>query len=447
MSIETNSQTTGRRSDDDFGTPPQSRVEQVLMNEQIKPQSRIEKLLLEGGGGGGTSDYTQLTNKPSINGTILIGNKTLADLGIAGAWRGTRAQYEEVKATIPPNTFVDITDEPDMDNFPTQGSLNPVTSNGLYTELSKLKVINENPENHNGIYRGKDLTNIYTIEQIYERVHDGSFEDLYLGDYFTVRLTTDLMTRFTGSAFESGVTYYEMDSGTDVTQRTWTVTQDETPQEGKVYATKQVIEEDVDYMIAGFDMYMHAGQSGDSYIKYHHVVMVPKIEFITVAKYHHDPTAMIGYATSDIFNITLPCYAASLKRATNGHILVRRSRRTSSTDPNAPSGAGSGWSGSTNAMSWVNSELDLLNTMQVFGNGSFSSSWRDTASDYFKLPLYNYVNLRELDDLTDNHSTILCNIVGVISGELYVATLQGGGTLNAGKTTLAARFGAYFLFG
>lgn len=314
-------------------------------------------------------------------------------------------------------------------------------------QLSMLKALTENPENHNGIYRGKDLTNVYTIEQIYERVHDGSFEDLYLGDYFTVHLTTDLMTRFTGSAFVVGTTYYEMDSGTDVTQRTWTETQDSEPQSGKVYATKQVVEEDVDLMIAGFDLYIHAGQSLSDFIKYHHIVMIPKTEFITGAKYHYDSTAMIGYATSDIFNITLPCYAASLKRAINGHILVRRSRRTSSTDPNVPSGAGSGWSGSTNAMTWVNSELDLLNTMQVFGNGSFSSSWRDTASDYFKLPLYNYIMLKELTNIADAYSTILCNVVGVISGELYVASLQGGGTLNAAKTSMSYRFGTYFLFG
>ena len=35
-------------------------------------------------GGGGTSDYSQLTNKPSINGVTLSGNKTSADLGIGG---------------------------------------------------------------------------------------------------------------------------------------------------------------------------------------------------------------------------------------------------------------------------------------------------------------------------------------------------------------------------
>lgn len=35
------------------------------------------------GGGGGTSNYADLTNKPSINSVELIGNKTLEDLGIS----------------------------------------------------------------------------------------------------------------------------------------------------------------------------------------------------------------------------------------------------------------------------------------------------------------------------------------------------------------------------
>lgn len=37
------------------------------------------------GGGGGTSDYTALSNKPQINGTTLTGNKTAANLGLASA--------------------------------------------------------------------------------------------------------------------------------------------------------------------------------------------------------------------------------------------------------------------------------------------------------------------------------------------------------------------------
>ena len=37
------------------------------------------------GGGGGTSDYPDLTNKPSINGHTLLGNQTGADLGLASS--------------------------------------------------------------------------------------------------------------------------------------------------------------------------------------------------------------------------------------------------------------------------------------------------------------------------------------------------------------------------
>lgn len=39
----------------------------------------------ESGGGGGTSDYTALSNKPSINSVTLSGNKTAADLGLSAA--------------------------------------------------------------------------------------------------------------------------------------------------------------------------------------------------------------------------------------------------------------------------------------------------------------------------------------------------------------------------
>lgn len=37
-----------------------------------------------GGGGGGTSDYSALTNKPSINTVTLSGDKTASDLSLLG---------------------------------------------------------------------------------------------------------------------------------------------------------------------------------------------------------------------------------------------------------------------------------------------------------------------------------------------------------------------------
>ena len=73
------------------------------------------KLAGSSGGGGGTSDYSDLSNKPQINGTTLSGNKSSADLGLASAsdvsgmypkaWdvELTQAQYD----ALPASKYVD----------------------------------------------------------------------------------------------------------------------------------------------------------------------------------------------------------------------------------------------------------------------------------------------------------------------------------------------------
>lgn len=63
-------------------------------------------------GGGGTSDYTQLTNKPQINSNVLSGNQTSAQLGLQ-------------------STLI-------FDNTPTSGSTNPVTSDGIYDAIDTI---------------------------------------------------------------------------------------------------------------------------------------------------------------------------------------------------------------------------------------------------------------------------------------------------------------------
>lgn len=51
----------------------------------INSQSLLGEGNLEISGSGGTTDYTQLTNKPQINSVELSGNKSLSDLGIQPA--------------------------------------------------------------------------------------------------------------------------------------------------------------------------------------------------------------------------------------------------------------------------------------------------------------------------------------------------------------------------
>lgn len=81
--------------------PPQSRVEKIIhsmVGDHVvlePPQSRVEEDLLalkeviEQGGGGGTTDYNKLTNKPTINGVEVSGDKTSTDYGLQGNGHGT----------------------------------------------------------------------------------------------------------------------------------------------------------------------------------------------------------------------------------------------------------------------------------------------------------------------------------------------------------------------
>ena len=50
-----------------------------------------------GGGGGGTSDYNDLTNKPSINGVTLQGALTSSDLSITA---GVAVEYEDIENDV-----------------------------------------------------------------------------------------------------------------------------------------------------------------------------------------------------------------------------------------------------------------------------------------------------------------------------------------------------------
>ena len=59
---------------------------------------------LSGGGTGGTTDYTELENKPQINSVILSGNKTASDLGLISS------------ASLFGNVVADYTITTDRDN-------------------------------------------------------------------------------------------------------------------------------------------------------------------------------------------------------------------------------------------------------------------------------------------------------------------------------------------
>lgn len=63
-------------------------------------------------GGGGTSDYTDLINKPQINSVTLTGNKSLSDLGIQATIDSThKLNSDLVDDTNQTNKFVTSTEK------------------------------------------------------------------------------------------------------------------------------------------------------------------------------------------------------------------------------------------------------------------------------------------------------------------------------------------------
>ena len=96
-----------------MGEIPQSRVEEILQSKidgtsyDKPPQSRVEALLIElNTGGGGTSDYNQLSNKPTINGRIVSGDLTSEELDVESNYNTSYDADEEnliISRATPPN--------------------------------------------------------------------------------------------------------------------------------------------------------------------------------------------------------------------------------------------------------------------------------------------------------------------------------------------------------
>lgn len=72
------------------------------------------------GGSGGTNDYTDLTNKPSINNVTLSGNKSLSDLGIQPS--GNYVTPNDLSSVATSGSYNDLSNKPTIPTVPTNVS-------------------------------------------------------------------------------------------------------------------------------------------------------------------------------------------------------------------------------------------------------------------------------------------------------------------------------------
>jgi hypothetical protein len=209
----------------------------------------------------------------------------------------------------------------------------------IVTSLNDLKKIQlaNNAGAHNGLYRGKDLSNTYTDTEIYDMISTGDLSDLYVGDYFKKSITSTI-------------------GGT----------------------------EDIDVQIAGFNPYYNVG---DTALTRNHAAVVTKDCVQTLAQMNTTNTTVGGYVATDMYKTTLPAYANALQQAIGStHIISRRALLTTGIN-NTDQSAGIG-TGRSNAWSWYDELVGIMTEAEVYGAPVFSSSGYDTGEACIQLPLF-----------------------------------------------------------
>lgn len=202
------------------------------------------------------------------------------------------------------------------------------------TEAKIATLLFNNAGAHNAIYRGKSLGSTVTTAQ-YAAIKAGTFDDLYIGDYWTIG--------------------------------------------------------GVNYRIAAFDYYLN---SGDTNCTTHHVVIVPDTCLYNAQMHNTSSgswesgaanTTAGGYAGSDMYKRNLEQAKTTIKSAFSGHVLKHRIHLTNAVANGRASGS-----------AWCDSEVDLMCEQMVYGSGIFSpvSDGSNVPANYrvekSQLPLFQH---------------------------------------------------------
>lgn len=202
------------------------------------------------------------------------------------------------------------------------------------TEAKIAPLLFNNAGAHNAIYRGKSLGSTVTTAQ-YAAIKAGTFDDLYIGDYWTIG--------------------------------------------------------GVNYRIAAFDYYLN---SGDTNCTTHHVVIVPDTCLYNAQMHNTSSggwesgaanTTAGGYVGSDMYKSNLKQAKTTIKSAFSGHVLKHRIYLTNAVANGRASGG-----------AWCDSEVDLMCEQMVYGSGIFSpvSDGNNVPANYrvekSQLPLFQH---------------------------------------------------------
>lgn len=203
-------------------------------------------------------------------------------------------------------------------------NIKTIATGGKFEDLTNKSVAGY----HNSIFRGKNVTSYLTDGSLFTRISNGSFEDLFVGDY--------------------------------------------------------IVKNNITWRIAGFDVYLH---KGDTELTKHHAIIVPD-KHLTTAQMNSSNTTVGGYVASSMYTNTLPSILDTYITPVFGsHVIEIRNLLTKGINATGYNRYGIN-SGCSNDWAWYSRKVDLMNEVQVFGSIVWSSSGYETGSDNCQLPLF-----------------------------------------------------------
>ena len=255
--------------------------------------------------------------QPDTDGEVWQRLETAADLAkvLLGYLPVATAESDYLKKSDASDTYLSKSDA--SDTYQTKEDL----SSQIIASVRSNWYSNfpDGAEAHNAMWGGRDITAAFNNGTVSTNIANGTFKDIFPGDYITKSVTI------------SGTTYT------------------------------------VNWVIADCDYWINKGDQGDG-MTTHHVAIVPQ-QPIFSALINFDNTTEGGYKGSGMYKNTIPACATGIVNAFGSdHILTFRDAISNSVDTSHVSSGVPQWTGTPYWFGeWVSVQCNLMSEKMVYG--------------------------------------------------------------------------------
>lgn len=211
----------------------------------------------------------------------------------------------------------------------TDGAIQTITL-GNGSTISFTPILNTAEAHNSAPIRGKDITSKLNDGTLAKVVANGTFEDVYIGDYVTVN------------------------------SKKW--------------------------VVAHLDYFYN---SGDSQCTTHHILFITDSTYADNVNMNDTNTTSGAFIGSKMWTTTIPKYQAEIVSAFgDSHVLTHRELLSNGWSSTAASAAGAGWVGASTGWGWYDVRVNIPSEPMIYGGAVFGSSGHDVGNKERQLALF-----------------------------------------------------------